>query len=284
MENTCFDAMVLAGSRGPGDPVASHAGMVSKAMVPVAGTPMLLRVLSAVESCPRVARIVVVGLAEDARRDPIIERSLAGKPYGFHPGAGSPAASVAGALDDMPGDRPILVTTADHALLRPDIVEYFLGAAEGTGADAVVGLVPFERVAAISGQTRRTVTRLRDGAVCGCNLFAFLTAQGRDVVTFWQQMERHRKHPARIARMLGAKTLLKFVFRRLTLAGAMDRLSKLGGARVGAVLLPFGEAAIDVDTPADLAVVESLAGNLGPQSPGKGFQSGSRLNPPTSGS
>ena len=124
--------------------------------------------------------------------------------------------------------------------------------------DAVVGVAPYERVMTVAGHTRRTVTRLRDGSVCGCNLFALLTPGGMQAVTFWQRMERHRKHPARIARTLGPRTLLKFVFRRLTLAGAMARLSELSGVRVGSVLLPFGEAAIDVDKPDDLAVVEAM--------------------------
>lgn len=253
-----FDAVVLAGSRGAEDPVARHTGAVSKAVAPVAGTPMLIRVLSALEASPGVARITVVGLSDEARRDPAVEPWLSSHPLVFQPGGGSPAESVAQALRDIPPDRRVLVTTADHALLRPDIVEWFLAAALGTGADAAVAMAPYERVMAVAGQTRRTVTRLRDGAFCGCNLFALLTPLGRDAVTIFQRLERHRKHPARMARTLGLSTMLKFAFHRLTLADAMGRLSEICGARACAVLLPFGEAAIDVDKPDDITVAESL--------------------------
>lgn len=250
--------------------MALHAGSVSKAVVPVAGTPMLLRVLSALDGNPGIGGITVVGLADEARRDPSVEPSLAARDLRFHPGAMSPAAAVVAALRDIPAHRPVLITTADHALLRPDIVDWFLSAAVQTGADAVIGMAPYERVISIAGETRRTVTKLRDGRVCGCNLFALLTSRGREAVSFFERLERHRKHPARIARTLGLRTLLRFALRRLTLSEGMERLSRLAGARVTAVLLPFGEAAIDVDKPDDLAIAESLLAATGPgQSSGR---------------
>jgi CTP:molybdopterin cytidylyltransferase MocA len=58
--------------------------------------------------------------------------------------------------------------------------------------------------------------------------------------------------------MLGAGTLLRFLLGRLTLDAAMRQLSARSGARVRPVLLPHGEAAIDVDKPEDLVVVEGL--------------------------
>ena len=40
-----FTAIVLAGDRVPGDPVARAAGVPCKALAPVGGVPMVLRVL-----------------------------------------------------------------------------------------------------------------------------------------------------------------------------------------------------------------------------------------------
>jgi len=253
-----FGALVLAGSRGPDDPVARQAGVVSKVIVPVAGVPMILRVLSALEASTLVDRITVVGLADEARVHLGVTSGLADRGIQFQPGGRSPADSVALALESFPADRPILITTADHALLTAGVVDWFLASALETRADAVVGFTPYERVVAVAGHTRRTVTRLADNAVCGCNLFALLTPRGRAAVDFFRRIERHRKHPVRIARELGLVTLLKFILRRLALGDAMERLSNLCGARMGAVLLPFGEAAIDVDKPDDLAVAERL--------------------------
>ena len=53
-------ALVLAGRRSGGaDPMAAAAGVSHKALLPVAGVPMLLRVVSALRASPSVGRIVV---------------------------------------------------------------------------------------------------------------------------------------------------------------------------------------------------------------------------------
>lgn len=274
--NSPFHALVLAGSRGPDDPIATHAGVPAKAVARVAGTPMILRVLSALQGSRRIDRVTVVGLPEDASSDPEVAPGLALGALHFHPGGASPAQSVGLALTTVPEPGPVLVTTADHALLRTEIVEWFLTAAAETDADAVIGLASYREVLSVSGGTRRTVTRFADVSVCGCNLFALLTPRARNAVGFFRRIEGHRKHPVRIARVLGLATMLKFLFRRLTLEAAMDRLSVLCDARIRAVLVPFGEAAIDVDTPGDLAVVEALlAGEPRGQAAAMGSQSSS---------
>jgi hypothetical protein len=58
---------------------------------------------------------------------------------------------------------------------------------------------------------------------------------------------------------LGPATAARYASGRLPLRAALDRLERLAGAAVAVVELPFGQAAIDVDTPADLALVRRLA-------------------------
>jgi GTP:adenosylcobinamide-phosphate guanylyltransferase len=255
-----FRALVLAGSRGPEDPVAREAGAVCKAVVPVAGRPMVLRVVSALRASDAVADVTVVGLPEECARDPVVGAGLAEAQAGIVGGAGSPSASVALALSSIAPDKKVLVTTADHALLRAEIVDTFVSAAVASDADVAIGLVRYDLVTAACPGTRRTVTRFRDGGYCGTNLFAFLSERGRDAVAFWSDIERHRKHPWRIVRSLGPMTLFRYMTGRLSLEEAIKRLSVLTGVRVEAVLLPFGEAAVDVDKPEDLMLAESLAG------------------------
>ena len=255
-----FSALVLAGSRGPEDPVAREAGVACKAVAPVAGRPMVVRVVSALGASDAVADVTIVGLPEACARDPAVRIGLAEAEADTVSGAESPSASVALALSTMAPDKRVLVTTADHALLRAEIVDAFLSAAAASNADVAIGLVRYDLVTAACPGTRRTVTRFQDGGYCGTNLFAFLTERGREAVGFWSDLERHRKHPWRIMRSLGPMTLLRYVTGRLSLDHAMKRLSVLTGVRVEAVLLPFGEAAVDVDKPEDLILAESLAG------------------------
>lgn len=258
MTSINFHALVLAGSRDGVDPVAAAAGLPVKAVVPVGGRPMLLRVVDALTSARSVAGIDVVGLPADVAAGAELGPELRAHDVSLRSGGESPSSSVDVSLGELAAG-PVLVTTGDHALLRADIVNAFTSQALAARADVVIGLVRYERVRAVCPEARRTVMHLREADYCGCNLYAFLTQSGRSAVGFWRRLEQGRKQPARMARALGPLFLLRYFLRRLTLEQALERLSRLCGARVAAAELPFGEAAIDVDKPEDLAVAEALA-------------------------
>jgi molybdopterin-guanine dinucleotide biosynthesis protein A len=274
-----FAALVLAGSRPGGDPVAEARGVASKAQVRIGGRALLIGVLDALAASPSVGSIGVVGLPDAALADREFADELGRHAPRLLAGQATPGASVAAALAAVPAGTPVLVTTGDHALLSPEIVEGFLSGALASGADVAYGLARHERVDALLPGMRRTVLRLRDGGYCGCNLFAFLSDRGRGATAFWSRIEAHRKEPLAIARLLGPLTLLRFVTGRLGLEQAFDRLSSLCGATVRPVLLPWGEAAVDVDRPEDLAVAEALMSRTGSQTAASGSQSSSRNRP-----
>jgi hypothetical protein len=107
--------------------------------------------------------------------------------------------------------------------------------------------------------TRRTVLRLKGGGYCGCNLFAFLTPAGRGAVRHWRHIEQERKRPLRlVAGVLGWSAILDYALGRLTLQAALGRVSRRLGLRAGSVILPFPEAAVDVDSVEDLQLVRAV--------------------------
>ena len=55
-----FTALVMAGSRGPSDPVAQYCGVTHKALAPIAGRPMIEHVLDALAAAPSVGKIILV--------------------------------------------------------------------------------------------------------------------------------------------------------------------------------------------------------------------------------
>ena len=61
-----FDAIVLAADRGRNDPVAAAAGVAAKCLTPIAGSPMVVRVVRALEQSGCVHRIVLCGPAAEA--------------------------------------------------------------------------------------------------------------------------------------------------------------------------------------------------------------------------
>ncbi len=256
---TAFTAIVLAADRGPDDPVANAAGVRCKSLTPVDGTPMVLRVLDALVASPQInARILCGPPRSILEQEPDLQQLIASGKVGWTENQATPSASALHVLESMPDETPLLLTTADHALLSTPIVDYFCSRARATDCDVVVGVALHETVTAAYPQTRRTATHLQDGAYCGCNLFAFLTPQARLAADFWRKVETRRKKPRRMISVLGWTTVLRYLLGHLSLAKALDRVSQRMGIKAGAVVMPFPEAAIDVDSPNDWQLVEKI--------------------------
>ena len=251
-------ALVLAGSRPGGDPLAAYAGVSHKALIEVGGRTMIERVVGALAAVPEVSRItILIERPELIAALPGLRPPRCAKPVTTLPAAASPSLSVATALERE--GTPLLATTADHALLEPEWLRSFLAACPAD-ADVAVALARKQAVQAVAPRSKRTYLRFRDGHFCGCNLFLFRRPQAAALVRLWQQLEAHRKAPARMMLRLGIGWALRYRLGRLRLADALGRLEQLSKAKVRAVELADGRAAIDVDKPADLDLVRELAG------------------------
>ncbi len=249
---SAIDALILAGSRGPHDPVAALGKVAHKALTPIAGRPMLAYVLDAVRSVPEVERIFI---CIDAKTD--LRPITNGTPFNRIPPANSPAASVAAALQAIDGDRPLLITTADHPLITPQIIGHFLAHAS-KDADLCVGLAEAETVMSAFPEGKRTFYRLAGKGYSGCNLFLARRPGAVRVAEYWRRMEGHRKNPLRLVREIGIGALIRYALGLLDLESAFRHVSKLTGARITPVILRFAEAATDVDRPSDHALVEGI--------------------------
>lgn len=254
-----FTALVLAGSRPGGvDPVAAMAGVRYKCMAPIGGRPMVERVLAVLAASSRIGQIVLVADPDcGAAGLPLAAELMAEGRLRIVPPAQTPATSVLAALDGI-AHRPVLVTTADHALLDEAILHQFLSGAIASEADVAAGLASAEVILRDYPDTRRTFWKFRDGRFSGANLFALTTTSADAAVAFWRRVEAERKRPWRIVRLFGIGSLLLYLGRRLTLEGAFRRASATIGARVRPVVIGIAEAAIDVDKPSDVVLVEEI--------------------------
>lgn len=249
-------ALILAGSRGPGDPLAVYAGVSHKALIEVGGRPMLERVVAALAAVPGIARIAIsIEQPELVHALPGLHAAAGAIPIEVLKSAASPSRSVDEALQQL--GTPLLVTTADHALLQPEWVRYFLDHVPAD-ADAAVALASKVAIIAAVPDTARTYLRFADDDYSGCNLFLLATPAAAGAVRFWREIEAERKRPLRMMRRLGLVFALRYVAGRLPLAAAIARLGVLANARAAVVKMPFGRAAVDVDKPADLELVRRL--------------------------
>jgi 2-phospho-L-lactate guanylyltransferase (CobY/MobA/RfbA family) len=249
---TAYSALVLAGSRpGAADPVAAAEGVSHKALVSVGGAPMLARVIAALRGAG-IARVAV------STTDPAVSALAAELGCIVLPALGGPSESVGAAFGIL--GAPLSVTTADHALLRPEWVRAFIDRTP-PDTDVTILLARRDAIEAALPGTRRTYLRFADGHWSGCNLFLLASERAGAAIDTWRAVEADRKRPWRIAARLGPGMLLGYLTGRLTLSGAISRLGERIGIAARMVEAPDGLAAIDVDKASDLAEVRTIVGN-----------------------
>ncbi|NJN52512.1 MAG: hypothetical protein HC809_12935 [Gammaproteobacteria bacterium] len=180
--------------------------------------------------------------------------------------AASPATTLAAALTGA-APPPALITTADHGFLSPAILTHFMAAVADADCDVSIGFARLSDVSARFPETRRTGWRFADDTYCGCNLFAFRTPAAIRLAQLWQRFEADRKRPWRIMSALGPWLLLRYLTRRLTLAQGLAELGRRAQCTIAPIVLPFPEAAVDVDSIADWEFVNRVWDEVNSSSP-----------------
>lgn len=259
-----FTAILLSGDRGPNDPLVMQSNASCKALIHIDGAPMLLRVIEGLSAAQRIDRIVLSGPRGDQLgTEPKVRRLVDTGEVSWLPPEISPSTSAYQAMQSLPPNERVLITTADHPLLRAEIVDRFCTDSLATGADITVGLAPYALVREAFPDMKKTVLRFSDGEYCGCNLFAFMTTRGRQIADYWRQVETQRKNPLKVVGLLGWLAVLRYRFGMLSLDSALGSLSRRLDLQIGAVVLPYADAAVDVDSIADYTQVERKLVNAG---------------------
>ena len=223
---------------------------------------MVLRVLDALEAAQQIGPVILCGPHQAAiDQEEELRSRIDSDSIRWVESKATPSSSTFEVLKSLPDDVPVLVTTADHALLNERMVDFFCSEARSSGCDLVVGLASHQSVKEAYPHTRRTAISLRDDAYCSCNLFAFLTPQSRDVAHFWRRVESQRKKTLRVISAFGWMALLSYLLRRPSLEEGFQLVSRRLGLSAGGVVMPFPQAAVDVDTVSDWELVESIVAN-----------------------
>lgn len=252
-------ALLVAGRRPGTDPLAAHFGLEDKALIAVAGEPMLSRVARVLAAHPDIARTVVLAQAPErllAHQD--TAWMAADTRISVLSGGNSVSAAVAAALEAHPDSWPFLVTTADNVLLDAETLTGFIAGAQGGGTDVAVGLVPREVFARAYPHARRTWLKFRGGAYSGANLFFLARPAALSAVRFWQRVESERKKVRAIARAFGPALLLGYLLRAMRVEGALARAGARLGVTAAPVLLDRPEACIDVDKVEDHEIASAI--------------------------
>lgn len=246
-------ALIMAAARRRDDPMAQAFKAEHKCLIEIDGTAMLTRVVAALRATPKIG---VIGVSID--RFDVLNDIPGLQDLELFKSQDSAPNSVVKAIAELQQPFPLLVTTADHALLSREIIEDFCQSAENTDCDIAIGLAGRGDIERVDTTVKRTYFKFRDGEYSGCNLYYLKSEKAFNAVKFWHRVDRIRKHPLKLAKTFSLIIMIKYLFGILTLKAGLDYASNLLDVKARAVILAHGEAAIDVDKPEDHELVTRL--------------------------
>ncbi|MBI3910401.1 MAG: NTP transferase domain-containing protein [Armatimonadetes bacterium] len=243
-----IDALVLAGGRISGL-FARAAGTTIKALVPVRGSPVIRRVVEALQCASGIDRVCAVG--PDAVRDVLGDRCLWQKDTGSAPG------NLRAGIERLAGDdtRRILVCASDLPAIDAAFVQDFLQRAPREADVCVPAIRKAAFVATFPGNLGIYI-RLAEGAFTGGGQLLIRPRAVLDNMPLVQGLFSNRKTQIGMARALGAGLVWKLFTRRLAVGEIEARVSALTRCYCRAVLDCHAELAFDIDNLLDLRYAE----------------------------
>ena len=253
-----MDAVVIAGGiPRPEDPLYSYSHGDSKALIDVAGKPMVQWVLDALGDAKQVGNVIVVGLSPK-------NGLTCKKPLSYVSNQGRMLANiVAGvnkSLELNKKTKYVMVVSSDIPALQPEMVDWLVNTCMETKDDLYYGVCPKDVMEARFPNSKRTYTHLKDMDVCGADMNVTHVRMATEHLDMWESLLGSRKSPLKQASVIGFGTLLALFTRRLTLEDAVRRVCDRIGIKGRAIVWPYAEPCMDIDKPHQLELLrEDLA-------------------------
>jgi GTP:adenosylcobinamide-phosphate guanylyltransferase len=248
-----MDAIVIAGGiPNPEDPLYSYVKGDAKALVDIAGKPMVQWVLDALGESKRVDNVIIVGLSPK-------NQLTCKKPLHFLSNQGrmldNIIVGVNKSLELNKKNKYVLIVSSDIPALKAHMVDWLVDTCMQTKDDLYYGFCPREVMEARFPDSKRTFTRLKDIELCGGDMhITHVRMAAAENLDLWEQLIGNRKSPLRQARIIGLDIFFQVGFHTITLSDletkVVSRLArKVREMKGRAIRYPFAEPAMDVDKP-----------------------------------
>ena len=253
-----MNAIVLAGGiPQPEDPLYSYSRGDSKALMDVAGKPMIQWVLDALGDAKKVDNIIIMGLSpknELKCKKPLYYLSNQGRMLS------NIVTGVEKSLELNKKGQYVLIVSADIPTLKPEMVDWLVDTAMETKDELYYGVCSKEVMEKRFPGSKRTYTRLKDIELCGADINVTHVRMATEHLEMWESLIGTRKSPLKQASIIGLGTLLKVATRNITLDELVEVVCGRIGIKGRAVVWPYAEACMDVDKPHQLELLrEDLA-------------------------
>lgn len=246
MKLEAIPAIVLAGDK-KGDELTQRCGVTSKALIPIAGQPMVKRVVDVLRRCERVDNIVVLGFA-------LLQSALKGTAV-VEPGE-TLSENIQRGDAALGKPERVLVMTCDIPLITAEAIDHFIAESLRSGADIAYPIVTREVCEKRFPTGQRTYAKLVDGTFTGGNMVVLSRHFLEHSMALTEAAFAGRKSPLKLAGLFGVGFIVKFLLRRLSLADIRARAAHVLQCQVAIIVSPYAEMGFDVDKVSDLEEVE----------------------------
>ncbi len=250
------DAVILAGGvLDEADPLSEYAQVSKKPLIKIAGKEMVRYVAEAAAGSSRIGRTFVVGLSPENG----VEFAV---PVEYVDATGCILDSIVAGIERVmevdPGVERVVIISADIPLLTTEMVDYFIDTCLETDHDVYYTVVEKSTMEARFPGSRRSFVSLHGGSFAGGDINMTKVSAIQANLPLARQAMESRKNIWQQIRLLGFKTLIKFAFRRLSIADAERVASKALGCRGRAIVTLYPEMGMDVDKPHQLDIVRAI--------------------------
>lgn len=242
-----MDCVLLAGGRiSADDPLYAYTKGKPKALLDVGGRTMLERVVDALQDARSVDEIVVVGLGSGLGltfSQPVHHISEQGNLLA------NALAGIRWAKARRPAAQRVMVCTSDIPALTGAAVDRYVAACQPLDRAAYYSFVTREALEARFPGSRRTFVRLKGLDVAGGDLVIGRIDIALNNDRLWGALIDARKHPLRIAAIVGPGAMVRLVLGRLSLEDVERTAGRIIGSPVKVMILDEPEIAMDADKP-----------------------------------
>ena len=250
-----MDAIVTAGGIPlPEDPLYPYTNGDSKALVDIAGKPMIQWVLDALGDAKHVDNVIIIGLSPKSE-------ITCKKPMHFISNQGRMLANIVAGVEKSvehdPKSKYVLVASSDIPGINPEMVDWLIETCMETKEDLYYGVVPREVMEARYPGSNRTYTKLKDIQLCGADMHIAHVSMALepDHLQMWEELIGNRKSPLKQAATIGFGTLFKVATRRITLDELVATVTKRIGITGRPIVWDHAEPGMDVDKPHQLTIL-----------------------------
>ena len=258
-----MDAIVTAGGIPQvGEPLYEFTQGSPKALLDIAGKPMVQWVLDALSCSETIERVVIISLPEESGLQ-------CTKQVTYVPNQGGMLhnirAGVQKVLELNPAAHHVLSVSSDIPAIKSEMVDWMVNTTMQTDHDIYYSVITRQDMEARFPNSKRSYTRLKDVEICGgdMNMIRAQTVTANEAL--WERIIAARKSAFKQAALIGYDTLLLLLLRLITLEQAVRIACKRLDITGRAIFCPYAEVGMDIDKPhqlellrADLAVKASV--------------------------